>query len=49
MPIFYLPRADDVPIVRVLDAAQDWWRFLGILGAPKSSPAEKIESAPSEE
>jgi toxin ParE1/3/4 len=29
--IFYVPRADGVSIVRVLHAAQDWWRLLGIL------------------
>ena len=28
--IFYLPRDDGVSIVRVLHAAQDWWRLLGI-------------------
>jgi toxin ParE1/3/4 len=28
--IFYLPRADGVSIVRVLHAARDWWRLLGI-------------------
>ena len=28
--IFYLPRRDSVSIVRVLHAAEDWWRLLGI-------------------
>jgi len=28
--IFYLPRPDGVSIVRVLHAATDWWRLLGI-------------------
>lgn len=28
--IFYVPRADGVSIVRVLHAARDWWRLLGI-------------------
>jgi toxin ParE1/3/4 len=28
--IFYLPRHDGVLIVRVLHAARDWWRLLGI-------------------
>lgn len=28
--IFYQPRADGVSIVRVLNAAQDWWSLLGI-------------------
>lgn len=28
--IFYLPRHDGVSIVRVLHAAQDWWRFFGM-------------------
>ena len=28
--IFYLPRRAGVSIVRVLHAAQDWWRLLGI-------------------
>lgn len=28
--VFYLPRADGVSIVRVLHAARDWWRVLGI-------------------
>lgn len=28
--IFYLPRRDGVLIVRVLHAARDWWRLLGI-------------------
>lgn len=28
--IFYLPRKDGISIVRVLHAAQDWWRLLGI-------------------
>jgi len=28
--IFYLPRADGVSIVRVLHAAQDWWKLLGL-------------------
>jgi toxin ParE1/3/4 len=28
--IFYLPRHDGVSIVRVLHAAQDWWKLLGI-------------------
>jgi toxin ParE1/3/4 len=29
--IFYLPCPGGVSIVRVLHAAQDWWRLLGIL------------------
>jgi toxin ParE1/3/4 len=29
--IFYLPYPGGVSIVRVLHAAQDWWRLLGIL------------------
>lgn len=29
--IFYLPRGDGISIVRVLHAAQDWWRLLGII------------------
>jgi toxin ParE1/3/4 len=28
--IFYLPNEEGVAIVRVLHAAQDWWRLLGI-------------------
>jgi toxin ParE1/3/4 len=28
--IFYFPRDDGVSIVRVLHAAQDWWRMLGV-------------------
>lgn len=28
--VFYLPRSDGVSIVRVLHAARDWWRLLGI-------------------
>ncbi len=28
--IFYVPRSDGVSIVRVLHAARDWWRLLGI-------------------
>jgi toxin ParE1/3/4 len=28
--IFYIPRPHGVSIVRVLHAAQDWWRLLGI-------------------
>ena len=28
--IFYLPRQDGVSIVRVLHAAQDWWKLLGM-------------------
>ena len=28
--IFYMPRPDGVSIVRVLHAARDWWRLLGI-------------------
>ena len=28
--IFYLPRHDDVSIVRVLHATRDWWSVLGI-------------------
>ena len=28
--IFYLPRSGGVSIVRVLYAARDWWRLLGI-------------------
>lgn len=28
--IFYLPRTDGISIVRVLHAARDWWRLLGI-------------------
>jgi len=28
--IFYLPRQDGVSIVRVLHAARDWWRVLGL-------------------
>ncbi|MEO7852036.1 MAG: type II toxin-antitoxin system RelE/ParE family toxin [Rubrivivax sp.] len=28
--IFYIPRPDKVSIVRVLYAARDWWRLLGI-------------------
>jgi toxin ParE1/3/4 len=31
IPIFYLPSAGRVSIVRVLHAAQDWWSLLGIL------------------
>ena len=31
--IFYRPRPDGVAIVRVLDAAQDWWHFLGMVGS----------------
>jgi toxin ParE1/3/4 len=30
--IFYLPRPDGVSIIRVLYAAQDWWRLLGTEG-----------------
>jgi toxin ParE1/3/4 len=30
--IFYLPHADGVSIIRVLYAAQDWWRLLGLDG-----------------
>jgi len=29
--IFYLPRDDGVSIVRVLHAARDWWRMLGLV------------------
>jgi len=29
--IFYLPRPRGVSIVRVLHAATDWWRLLGLL------------------
>ena len=29
--IFYLPREGGVSIVRVLNAAQDWWGLLGML------------------
>ena len=36
--IFYLPRDSGVSIVRVLHAAQHWWRLLGILWVLKSSP-----------
>ena len=28
--VFYLPRSEGVSIVRVLHAARDWWRLLGI-------------------
>jgi toxin ParE1/3/4 len=28
--IFYFPRLDGVSIVRVLHAASDWWKLLGI-------------------
>jgi toxin ParE1/3/4 len=28
--IFYMPRSHGVSIVRVLHAARDWWRLLGI-------------------
>jgi toxin ParE1/3/4 len=28
--IFYFPRLDGVSIVRVLHAARDWWRLLGM-------------------
>ena len=28
--VFYLPRNDDVAIVRVLHAARDWWGLLGL-------------------
>ena len=28
---FYQPRPDGVSIVRVLDAASDWWRLLGLV------------------
>ncbi len=29
--IFYLPRGDGVSIVRLLQAAQDWWSALGLV------------------
>jgi toxin ParE1/3/4 len=29
--IFYRPRPDGVSIVRVLHAATDWWRLLGLV------------------
>jgi toxin ParE1/3/4 len=29
--IFYRPRPSGVSIVRVLHAAQDWWRILGLI------------------
>ena len=29
--IFYLPRSGGASIVRVLHAARDWWRLLGIV------------------
>lgn len=29
--IFYFPRRDGVTILRVLHAAQDWWRLLGVI------------------
>lgn len=29
--IFYLPHAEGISIVRVLHAAQDWWRLLGLV------------------
>ena len=29
--VFYEPRSDGVSIVRVLHAASDWWRVLGLL------------------
>jgi toxin ParE1/3/4 len=28
--IFYLPRRDGVSVIRVLHAAKDWWRLLGV-------------------
>ena len=28
--IFYIPRNIDITVVRVLNAAQDWWNLLGI-------------------
>ncbi len=28
--IFYQPRTDGVSIIRVLHAAQDWWKILGV-------------------
>ena len=28
--IFYLPRADDVLVMRVLHGARDWWVLLGL-------------------
>ena len=28
--IFYFPRRDGISIVRVLQAAQDWWGLLGV-------------------
>lgn len=27
--IFYMPRSDGISVVRVLHAAQDWWKLLG--------------------
>jgi toxin ParE1/3/4 len=29
--VFYLARQDGVSIVRVLHAAQDWWRVVGLI------------------
>ena len=28
--IFYLPHPDGISVVRVLHAARDWWRVLGL-------------------
>jgi toxin ParE1/3/4 len=28
--VFYLPRPDGVSVLRVLHAARDWWRLLGL-------------------
>jgi len=29
--VFYLPRADGISVIRVLHAAQDWWKLLGVM------------------
>ncbi|URI11296.1 type II toxin-antitoxin system RelE/ParE family toxin [Aquincola tertiaricarbonis] len=28
--VFYLPRADGISVIRILHAAQDWWRLVGM-------------------
>ena len=36
--VFYFPRHDGVTILRVLHAAQDWWRLLGVVDRRPGSP-----------